>query len=499
LLLDDPADRALLAEVHPADWVNPRPKARYHLVVIGAGTGGLVTAAAAAGLGATVALVERQLMGGDCLNVGCVPSKALIASARSWHGAGSSRAAFAGPEAAGPGRFDEAMRRMRAIRARLSPADSAARFRSLGVDVFLGSGTFTGRQAIQVGGDTLAFRRAVIATGARPTIPAIPGLEAAGYYTNETVFAATELPSRLIVIGGGPIGCELAQTFARFGAEVTLVTDIDRVLPRDDARAAAIVAGALARDGVRIVTAATIEQVERVGATRAVTVRVGSERRRIDADRILVAAGRTPNIEAMGLAEAEVAASPTGIAVDDRLRTTNRAIYAVGDVCSASRFTHLADWHARIAVQNALFFGRASTAKLAVPWCTYTSPEVAQVGLTEAEAIARGIAVDSVEVGLDHVDRAVLDGTEEGFCKVVLARGGDRILGATLVSPHAGESISEIAVAMTNRLGLGAIGRTIHPYPTTAEVWRKAADQWRRRKLTPAAQRLLRAWFALVR
>ncbi len=499
LLPDDEADQALLAQVHPRDWVNPEPRDRYHLVVIGAGTGGLVTAAAASGLGAKVALVEHHLMGGDCLNVGCVPSKAIIAAGRSWHAARTSRAEFGGPETTGSGSFAEVMTRMRRLRARLSTIDGAARFRTLGVDVFFGSGTFTGSRSVLVGSRTLSFRRAVIATGARAAVPPIPGLDHAGYVTNETVFTLTELPDRLAVLGAGPIGCELAQTFGRLGARVTLMTSGDRVLPRDDPRASALIAAVLEREGVRIMTGATAERVDRAGETCTIAVRSGGERELIDADRILVATGRAPNVEHLGLDIARIAASKDGITVDDRLRTTNPAVYAVGDVCSRYRFTHVADWHARLVVQNALFFGRGKASALVIPWCTYTSPEVAQVGLTEVDARERGIAIDAVEIGFEHLDRSVLDGAEDGFCKVILARGSDRILGATLVAPHAGELISEVALAMTSGLGLGAIGRTIHPYPTTGEVLRKVADQWHRRKLTPLVRQLLERWFALFR
>ncbi|MBK6422360.1 MAG: mercuric reductase [Gemmatimonadetes bacterium] len=499
LLSGDLHDDALTAQVHPRDWRNPTPKDRYHLVVIGAGTGGLVTAAAAAGLGAKVALVERHLMGGDCLNVGCVPSKAVISAARAWHGAREAAARFGGPVVSGPGDFAAAMERMRRLRAGLSPIDGAARFRALGVDVFLGEGRFTGRDTVAVGDHVLRFRRAVIATGARAGVPPIPGLAEAGFLTNETVFTLTTLPRRLAVIGGGPIGCELAQAFRRFGAEVTLVDAAPRLLPRDDEDAAALLADQLVSEGIHLVTSARVLGVERVGDWRELSLEHPGGPLRLAVDQVLVAAGRRPNLEGLGLDQAGIAATPTGITVDDRLRTTNPAVYAVGDVCSRFQFTHSADFQARLVVQNALFFGRARASRLVTPWCSYTSPEVAQVGLTAAEATAQGVAHDVVRVGVEHLDRAVLEDETRGFAKFVLARGSDRILGATIVGADAGDLIGEVTLAMTSGLGLGAIGRTMHPYPTRGEILRKAADAWRRGKLTPTVRRLFSTWFRIFR
>lgn len=499
LLSGDLHDDALTAQVHPRDWRNPIPKDRYHLVVIGAGTGGLVTAAAAAGLGAKVALVERHLMGGDCLNVGCVPSKAVISAARAWHGAREAAARFGGPVVSGPGDFAAAMERMRRLRAGLSPIDGAARFRALGVDVFLGEGRFTGRDTVAVGDHVLRFRRAVIATGARAGVPPIPGLAEAGFLTNETVFTLTTLPRRLAVIGAGPIGCELAQAFRRFGAEVTLIDAAPRLLPRDDEDAAALLADQLVSEGIHLVTSARVLGVARVGDWRELSLEHPSGPLRLAVDEVLVAAGRRPNLEGLGLDQAGIAATPTGITVDDRLRTTNPAVYAVGDVCSRFQFTHSADFQARLVVQNALFFGRARASRLVTPWCSYTSPEVAQVGLTAAEATAQGVAHDVVRVGVEHLDRAVLEDETRGFAKFVLARGSDRILGATIVGADAGDLIGEVTLAMTSGLGLGAIGRTMHPYPTRGEILRKAADAWRRGKLTPTVRRLFSTWFRIFR
>lgn len=498
----DPADEhneRLLSQVRPPGWSNPRAKTRYHLAVLGAGTGGLVSAAGGAGLGAEVALVEKHLMGGDCLTVGCVPSKALVAAARIWDTARRAHRDVGGPVAAGPGDFGAVMDRLRRLRADLSPVDGAPRFAGLGVDVFFGAGRFVGPDSLEVGGQTIRFRRAVIATGARAAAPPIPGLAESGYLTNETVFSLTALPRRLVVIGAGPIGCELAQALARFGSDVTLVDQAPRILARDDADAAAIVAASLAADGVRLELGVTVAAVTSTSTGRTVVIERGDATFHLPADQILVAAGRLPNVEGIGLEAAGVAFDRNGIRVDDRLRTSNPRIFAVGDVCSTLPFTHHADFQARLVLGNALFFGRARASRLIVPWCTYTAPELAHVGLTRREAERRGTAVDEIVIPLSDVDRAVLTGETDGFFKVIVARGTGRLLGVTIVAPHAGDLIGEAVVALTNGLGLSAIGRAIHPYPTTAEAYRKAADQWRRGKLSPLVRRILRAWFSVFR
>ncbi len=489
------ADRRRIAHVHPPDWRNPEPARRYHLVVVGAGTAGLVAAAGAAGLGARVALVERGLMGGDCLNVGCVPSKGLLRAARAWHAARTAADRFGGPVVAGAGDFAAAAERMRRLRADLAAHDGAARFRDLGVDVFLGHGRFVARDAVEVEGRRLRFRRALVATGARPELPPVPGLAAAGALTHETLFDLERAPARLAVVGAGPIGCEMAQAFARFGSAVTLLDRADRILGRDDPDAAAVVRRALERDRVRCALGVEIERVESAGAERVLHLRRDGAAERVVADAILVAAGRLPNVEDLGLDAAGVAHGPGGVEVDDRLRTSNRRVFAAGDVASPWKFTHLADAEARIVLENALFFGRRRATALVVPWCTYTSPELAQVGLTAERARQRGIAVDTVTVPLASVDRARLDGEDEGFLRLHLGRGGDTVVGATLVAAHAGETLGELALAVSAGIGLGRLGEVIHAYPTQAEAIRKAADARRRERLTPAVRRLLALWF----
>ncbi len=488
-----------LANVHPPGYTNPVPRDRYHLVVVGAGPGGLVTAAAGAALGARVALIEKHLMGGDCLNVGCVPSKGVIRAARAWHEAHTGASLFGAPPVSGPGDFPAAMRRMRRLRSLLSHVDSVERYRRLGVDIFLGEGRFASPDVVEADGARLRFRRAVIATGARPAMPNIEGLRQAGALTNETIFWLEELPRRLVVMGAGPIGCEMAQAFARFGCQVTLLNRGPQLLPREDRDAAALVEEALRRDGVAMRLGVTFLSVERRGDERVVHVQRDGRTESLAADQILVATGRTPNIETLALERAGVAYSDKGVTVDDRLRTINRRVYAIGDVCSRYQFTHAADAHARLVVANALFFGRGRASRLVMPWCTYTSPEVAHVGLYEKDARAAGHAVDTITVSLEELDRAVLDEANRGFVRVHLKRGTDRILGATLVAEHAGDMIGELALAITAGVGLGRIGATIHPYPTQGEIIRKAADAWRRTKLTPTVKRIFEAFFRIVR
>jgi pyruvate/2-oxoglutarate dehydrogenase complex dihydrolipoamide dehydrogenase (E3) component len=491
----DANDQRLLDAVHPADWVNPVPAERYHLVVLGAGTGGLVTAAIAASLGAKVALVERHLMGGDCLNVGCVPSKALIAAARAWQGGRDAEALLHGPAVTGTGDFAAVMTRMRALRADIAPIDGAARFRGLGVDVFLGEGAFTAPDALSVGGATLRFKRAVIATGARAVLPPVPGLADVGALTNETVFDLTTLPEELIVLGAGPIGCELAQSFARFGSRVTVVDQAPRILPRDDADAAAVVHAAMTRDGVRFELGVQVLGVQRDGARITLSLARDGATHRVSGTHLLVAAGRAANVEGIGLEQAGVAFTRKSVTVNDHFRTSNPRIYAVGDVIGQHQFTHAADFHARTVVRNALFFGRGKASALVIPWATYTSPEVAHVGPTAEELAARGTAIETISVPFHDNDRARLSGQTDGFLKVHVAAGSDRIVAATIVAEHAGDLIGEAALAITQGIGLGKLSGTIHPYPTLGEAYRKAGDLWNRRKLTETARRVFGWWF----
>ncbi|MEB2343529.1 MAG: mercuric reductase [Deltaproteobacteria bacterium] len=494
LLPADPHDAARLAALAPPDWRNPEPARRYDLVVLGAGTAGLVSAAIASGLGARVALVERGLLGGDCLNVGCVPSKAVLRAGRFAADARRARAiGLAPPEGAQPD-FAAAMERMRAIRAAIAPHDSAYRFRDeLGVDVFLGEGRFAGSGEALVGGRRLAFRRAIVATGARAALPPIPGLPEAHPLTNETVFDLREAPARLAVLGGGPIGCELAQAFARLGVSVTLFEVAPRLLARDDPEAAGIVAQALARDGVRVLLGTRVERVARDGAVRRLRFAAEGAGAGEEAfDELLVAAGRLPNVQGLGLEAAGVGYdAQRGVTVDDFLRTTNRRVYAVGDCALETRFTHAADAAARLAVRNALFYGRQRLSRLVIPWCTYTDPELAQAGLTPQQAEEQGVAIDTYTVPMTANDRARTEGETEGFARLHTPRGRDTIVGATIVGAGAGEQIALVVAAMTAGLGLGALSATVLPYPTRAMAVTGAANAYLRTRLTPLARRML--------
>ena len=490
----DTHNQTLVSNVHPPDWTNPAPAARYNLVVIGGGTAGLVTAAGAAGLGAKVALVEKHFLGGDCLNVGCVPSKAIIRAARAAAGVRDSAEFGVRVPPGATVDFGAVMERMRRLRAGISPHDSARRFSELGVDVFLGGGRFAGPDAVEVGGQTLRFSKAVIATGARASAPPIPGLKDVPYLTNETLFSLTELPRRLGVVGAGPIGCEMAQSFARFGSEVYLVEAEHGILPREDRDAAEIVQAALARDGVKLLCCGKdLKLTKDPGGVR---LQVESHGKGYDVvvDQLLVAVGRAPNVENLGLEAVGVAFDRKGVKVDDRLQTANPRIFACGDICSPYQFTHAADFMARIVIQNALFMGRAKAGALVIPWATYTSPEIAHIGLYEKEAKARGLEVDTYTQELAKVDRAILDGADEGFVRVHVRKGTDEVLGATIVAEHAGDLISAISVAMKGKLGLRTIGAAIHPYPTQAEAIRKVGDLYNRTRLTPFVKNLMTRW-----
>lgn len=496
----DPFDRELDRQVAPADWINPTPTGRYHLVVIGGGPAGLVAAAGAAGLGAKVALIEKHRLGGDCLIYGCVPSKALLKSARV--AATVRDAAEFGIEVPTGTRvdFDAVLNRMCQLRASIAPHDSAERFRGLGVDVFLGAGRFAGRDTIDVAGQTLRFRRALIATGGRAAVPDIPGLADVGFVTNETVFSLTSLPRRFVVIGAGPIGCELAQAFARFGSQVTLIASHSNILVKEDTDAASVVEASFRRDGIELLTNARVSRVSRDGDGKHVWIECGGNSSGVmncPADEVLVAVGRIPNVDDLGLSTAGVEFDArAGIRVDDHFRTSNRAVFAAGDVCSRFQFTHAADAMARIVLQNALFPGRVRGSSLVIPRCTYTDPEIAAVGLTETEARERDVAVDVLVEKMSHNDRAVLDGETHGFAKVLLKRGTDQIVGATIVAANAGDMLNEITLAMTAKLGLSSLAKTIHPYPTQGEILKRLADQSQRRRLTPFVKRFFAKWFA---
>jgi len=467
----------------------------YNVVVIGAGTAGLVTAAGTAGLGGRVALVERQRMGGDCLNYGCVPSKALIRSARV---AALMRQAsrYALEAADAPVDYGRVMRRVKALRAKIEPHDSVERFEGLGVDVFLGDAALESPREVRIGGTVLRTRHVALTTGGRAALPPVPGLEQAGYLTNETIFEREEPPGRLLVMGGGPIGCELAQAMARLGARVTLVDRGLQLLHREDPDVADLLRVRMEQDGVTtLLKSEVLEIVPGRGGPHLARVRRDGVPLNVEADTILVAAGRKPNIESLGLEKAGVAWTPRGVTVNDYLETSQPNIYAAGDVCGPYQFTHLAEYQARIVVRNILLaplhgLGRARADYRVVPWTTFTDPEVARVGLNQRDAAKAGIAPDVHQFPYSDLDRAILDGEEEGFVRVITARGRGAILGATIVGAGAGEMIHELALAMQRRVDLSRLSSLIHVYPTLSQAVQRAADAYMRSRLTPTARRI---------
>jgi pyruvate/2-oxoglutarate dehydrogenase complex dihydrolipoamide dehydrogenase (E3) component len=497
VLPKDSHNAALVSNVHPPDWQNPEPTPKYNLVVIGAGTAGLVTAAGAAGLGAKVALVERHLLGGDCLNVGCVPSKCIIRSSRiSADLRAAKQFGFGGPEDP-EADFPGVMERMRRLRARISAHDSVRRFREQGVDIFLGEGHFSGPDTVEVAGKTLRFKKAVIATGTRPTEPPIPGLAEAGFLTNETVFSLTERPRRLAVIGGGPIGCELAQAFRRLGCEVALYHRAPHILNREDSDAAAIIQQSFIREGIQLILDCKIKRVEKKNREKILFFECEGKEERVVMDEILVGVGRTPNVEGLNLETVGVNYDQKGgVEVNEQLQTANPRIYAAGDICLKYKFTHTADATARMVIQNALFLGRKKLSALTIPWCTYTDPEIAHVGMYERDAKEKGIEVVTFVRPMSDVDRAVTDGEEEGFVKIHVRKGSDKILGATIVARHAGEMISELTLAIVGDVGLKTLSNVIHCYPTQAEAIKQAADAYNRTRLTPFVRGLFNRWLA---
>jgi pyruvate/2-oxoglutarate dehydrogenase complex dihydrolipoamide dehydrogenase (E3) component len=496
-LLAEGDDRRLVSLVHPPDWTNPAPPRRYDLVVIGGGTAGLVCALGAAALGAKVALCEKALLGGDCLVSGCVPSKALLHSAHLAHDV-QEAAAFGVETGDVEVDFAAVLERVRRLRADIAPHDAAQRAQEAGVDVHLAEARFVAQDAVECGGQTLRFRRAVIASGRRPKIPTVPGLETAGYLTHATLFGLTRAPPRLAVLGGGPVGCELAQGLARLGMEVTLVQDGPRLLPRDDPEASDVLARVL-QEELQLWLGAQVTRVESSRRGKVVHALRHGEALSVEVDEILVATGHAPMWDGLGLEAAGIRLEAGYPASDEHLRTSNSRVYVAGDAAGRWAFTHAADAMARLVLQNALFLGKKRVSALSVPWCTYTDPEVAHVGLGAEEAYARGQEVVTLTTEMGTNDRAVLDEQTQGFARIHAEARTGRVLGATLVSRHAGESIGEAVLAVRLGLKLGALADTIHPYPTQAEAWKRLGDMWNARRLTPGARALLKTVLTVLR
>jgi pyruvate/2-oxoglutarate dehydrogenase complex dihydrolipoamide dehydrogenase (E3) component len=468
----------------------------FDIVVIGGGVGGLVVAAGGATLGAKVALVEKHRMGGDCLWYGCVPSKTLLASARVAHAMRHADRWALRPADPAPN-LAEVMQRVQGIIAGIEPNDSPERFRAMGVDVTFGDGHFTAPDVFEVGGRRLTGRTFVLATGSRPAVPDVPGLGETPCLTNETLFDLREPVPSLLVVGGGPVGCELAQAMRRLGSEVTVVDIAPRLLMREDEDMAQVVHQQLRAEGIRYFLDTRIKGASSSAGAIVLTV-AGSDGREstLHGTHLLLAAGRRPNVEGLGLDAAGVIVANGRIVVDGRLRTTNPRICVAGDVAGGHQFTHLAEHHAGIILRQAIFRWRWTKPSPVVPWCTYTDPELARVGLSEEEARQKGLAHRIYRFPFADIDRARTDGETEGFAKLVADPRG-KLLGAAIVGPQAGELIAECVLALGKGMRVKDLSGAIHAYPTLTQVNRRAADQRMKDALTPAARLWIRRIFRL--
>ena len=456
-------------------WPKPS-RFDYNLIVIGAGSAGLVTAYGAAAARAKVALIEQGEMGGDCLNTGCVPSKALIRSAKL--AAEAHKAGEFGLAGGLKPDFAAIMRRVHAVVAKIAPHDSAERYRGLGAEVISGHARVDDPWTVVVGDRRLTGRRIVIATGAEPALPPIPGLSEVEPLTSETLWALTERPERLLIVGGGAIGCELAQAFARLGSATTLIEGAERILPREDSEVSAAARALLAADGVTVIEGDAVAVFERRGQENVARIADG---RSVAFDRVVIAVGRRPRTRGFGLEELGLLENGR-LVVDERLRTRIPTIFAAGDVIGQLQFTHAAGQYGVTAAMNALLapLKVSKSAMIAFPMVTYTDPEIARVGLNEQEARERGLEYETTRYDLAELDRAIADGAETGFIKVLTAPGRDRILGVTIVGARAGDMLAEFTLAMRHSLGLKAILNTIHPYPGWSDAARAVAGEWRR-------------------
>ncbi len=474
-----------------------RPKSfDANLVVIGAGAAGLVTAYVAAAAKAKVILIEREKMGGDCLNTGCVPSKAIIRSARiaSYIRRAEEFGLVTGPVDVN---FATLMQRVRNVIERVEPHDSIERYAKLGVDCLTGSARITSPWTVEVDDRTITTRSMVIATGGKPTVPPIPGLDQFDYLTSDSIWELQSLPQRLLVLGGGPIGCELAQSFARLGSNVTMVEMAPRLLSREDEETSAALAAGFYQDGIRVMTGYTAARFEKSQDRNFAICTTGTDEERIEFDHVLVAVGRRANTDGLEIANAGIQLDQRGqVPINDYLQTSQPHILACGDVSGPYQLTHAAGFQGWFCAMNALFgnIKRFKADYRVMPWAVFTDPEIARVGLTAAEAEAQNIPFEITRYGIDELDRAIADGEDHGFVKIITRKGSDKILGATIVGYHAGELITEYVTAMKHGMGLRKILNTIHIYPTLSEANRFAAGEWQKQRLSPTMLRIAKRY-----
>lgn len=496
ILPNNPHDQALQNLVRPADWKNSPDPDGYDFIAIGGGTAGLVSTGGAAMLGAKVALIEKERLGGDCLVTGCVPSKALL------HAASLCQTIRQAPDygiraSSVEVDFPAVMERLRQTRAKISHDDSAQTVSDRGIDLLYGSASFSGPNTLLLGDKTISFKRAIICTGSRPRLPDIPGLTDANPLTSDTVFNLTELPKRLAIIGTGAIGCELGQAFARLGSKVTLIGRKSTLLPKEDPEAGEILQEVFRSEGVRLALSTDLESVSSHNGGYLISGTNQQGPWSLEVDRILVATGRTPNLENLNLEAANIGFGEKGVHIDAYQRTSNKRVYAAGDIANSEKFTHAAYSYAEYATLNALAPVRLFNAsKRHIPHCTYTSPEVAHIG-PKWQKLQNG-DFDCYRAELEDNDRAKIYGGPPGFAKLYTAKGKDRILAATIVSPNAGELIATISLGMTTKCGLSQLGLTVMPYPTRSEIMRRAADQYSFKKITPTVTRLAKLWFRFM-
>ena len=472
------AEQEYRNNVRPPDWRNPAGNGRYNLIVLGAGPAGIAAARLAAQMGGRVALIERGALGGDSLNVGCIPTQTLSACARQAYQVRQAENFGITQHPDRQASFSTMQARVRQVQATISRQDSAQELSRCGIDVFFGAGSFTSTSSIAVGEQTLRFVRALIATGGLQCLPTdIEGAEQAGYLSLDGLLRLPDMPERLMVVGGGPVGTEIAQACCRLGAEVTLVQKEPKFLPEEERDAAQLLAQSLAADGVQIRLNTTAVAVHRKGETRVVTLRSDGRSYDTAVDQVLVGIGRRPNVEGLDLDAAGIGLTPDGrVAVDDFLRTSNPRVYAAGDACMTRRFTQVAEASARLATRNALTRSTRRISHAVLPWCSHTDPEVAHVGLHITDAHARDLSVKTYTVLMHQVDRAITDGERVGFAKIHTRLGTDQIIGATIVARGAGDMVNEITLAMQKNVGLRDLAEVVTAFPARSQTLQLAAQ-----------------------